>query len=77
MHCRPTVAQYRPTVYANSVILHHRIETRDYEGLAASIGRRRVRREVTDVEHRPQQLGFRQDRLRATTSAAECLPPAT
>ena len=26
--------------------------------------RRRVRREVTDIEHRPQQLGFRQHGLR-------------
>ena len=64
MHCQPMLALYRPTVYAYSVILHHRIEMRDYEGLAALIGRRRVRREVSAIEHRPQQRGFRQDGLR-------------
>jgi hypothetical protein len=29
-----------------------------------SLGRRRIRRKVADIEHRPQQFGFRQDRLR-------------
>ena len=28
------------------------------------LDRRRVRREVADLEHRPKQLGLRQDRLR-------------
>jgi hypothetical protein len=31
--------------------------------------RRRVRREVADIEHRPQQFGFRQDRLRVRKQA--------
>jgi hypothetical protein len=48
---------------------------------AGSLTRRRVRREVIDIEHRPQQLGLGQDgvRLRDHTTGAVWvseLPPA-
>jgi hypothetical protein len=60
MHCPRIVAPIDTAVYANAAIAasQNRDGTEIVETLAALIGWRRVRREVVDIEHRPQQLGL-------------------
>jgi hypothetical protein len=50
------VALYRRAVYANPAIVasHNRDGAEIIEGLGALIGWRRIRREVADIEHRPE-----------------------